>query len=182
MREVSGTCHHSMTSLYVNGNLKNIFRMKSDWDLRNFRKWGGLGLELVLGQSGVEVIDIGTNVLSLSLIYILTGQRCVTTVITRDIDSLTALLSDNKTRSLVTSKISRLVLSLLSIIIVLYQACEPSIRRQDLFRKSIHSLQSLLCFFIRSGITESRHQDTCYSPPCFDLTVITTSTDFVYNL
>ena len=28
--------------MYVNGNLKNIFRMKSDWELLgNFRKWGG---------------------------------------------------------------------------------------------------------------------------------------------
>ena len=61
-------------------------------------------------------------------------------------------------------------------------ASEPSIMRQDLSRKSIHSLRSLVCFFIRSGITESRHQDTCYSPPCFELSVITKSTDFIYNL
>lgn len=65
---------------------------------------------------------------------------------------------------------------------ILYESCEPSIIRQDLSRKSIHSLQSLLCFFIRSGITKSRYQDTCYSPPCFGLTVITKSTDFIYNV
>ena len=90
----SGTCHHGMTSLYVDGNLKNIFRMKSDWELRNFRKWGGLGLEPVLGQSCVEVIDIGTNVLS--LVYIPSMERSLSQQPSTDIDSRIAYQQNQK--------------------------------------------------------------------------------------